>query len=1422
MQLDGITADNFEAAKAGIIDVIKQHFFSAHGVWLNDKDIQLSGSNRRRLSSTGFTLTFTVIMSAEAEPLQSTNSSNATDNASNPSTFAYAPVVALDAAEVGRLVVEAVESDAVAAALNVSPGTVSMTSFSDPTQDVTVLGECDAGKYAASGMSECTACAPGRASEKGSSGCSDCTPGSVAAVPGSAICAECPMGLYQHVAESTVCLRCRANALTANTGASSVQQCVCQKGHYDCTSGDPSVCKAEECNECPLDAKCDQAETLSSLQTNKGFWRAINDTTIFHQCPVEAACNGGSIIEGRDSQCAAGYVGVRCEACDYENGFALHHPGRKCAKCGETEGQNTVFLATGGFAGLLALFVVTQLRLWPAWLYRIVRVKVCSGQHEGRVGVLTGKRKSNTLQEETHTNVIDELASAMRTAKVMMRPPEPPSAFVLFMRAQEREESGSDDAEGLRKGYLMFQNLLPEDKNEYVRAACHLKATSDKQFALFISAQNIMGSEYEVKLGAGGDEDASTLFLLGSDLRLLPMMNAREAYEARVTKIKLTVQFLQICLRISVTYRLPLPPLTVDFLDGLAFLEVFDIVQIPMNLDCWRHFDFINKVRMHTAACFLIIFLLKVDPVKRIRVLCHCFVAMAERITCRMKIKAARQIEPLEALLVRGAKDTINQVRRFAPTLAGHLEHLSPAEQVDRKAEAVVKIQRLYRGNNNNNFWRRVACYNIAVLRMNLLQNVEDAKSLGREDFLLLFSFSVYSSLCDACFMYFDCSMYEDGNVYLAADVSIKCDGLEAGPYQESFYYVLFMSVIFPLGIPLYYLLSLNSMRNIINPPLPNVLKDQNYVGAFALGSLRTHLTYTDKDTGTVWTKRRKKMRTSRRKSSINSRKFSLLNRKSSLLNRRNSEILQNTHDWVWRWQDEKNIQMTPQQFKHMQEVLTAQWVQANPELAKSLQSMDYKSKFEQKRKQIGYRKAKDFIKRKSRAASVPARRFKFLWEPYRTGAWYFEAVDMFRRFLILGLPKVLRAIAPRIGIQKYIGLLVLSVAPVVYKHINAYQDHQDMSIMTLTQLAQIIVVLCGMVKQNVKGDGANYIITAIIMLTLLPMLVMLLAFVYDPSGKFLKRMLTSQKTHRIQTRSVAILEVLVSGHSNSDSEQVTHAKEEVVKAIKSKNEHFNQFEPADIKEIKLLYTKLGEIIEILGTGEEQIVLEDRVTEEALHDSIRELLLALGVGVFDSDVLLESESVKLRLMLWCLCPRFTPCVKWPDVATELEVLDGNQKLKEVALGPGKFLAGMAEKGRQVAELAATRTPNSDNSGSELASVEGVCRPSLLQASGVEQGGAGSSAVGPKFTNPTNTRSRTAAVHPFSEETDSESDDSDSDPPSNTGGSLAGVTLSSNDAVESFQNTGAGSSGATSTGAPVGPSHTPIRYIGTKEEDDAAL
>jgi hypothetical protein len=166
--------------------------------------------------------------------------------------------------------------------------------------------------------------------------------------------------------------------------------------------------------------------------------------------------------------------------------------------------------------------------------------------------------------------------------------------------------------------------------------------------------------------------------------------------------------------------------------------------------------------------------------------------------------------------------------------------------------------------------------------------------------------------------MYFDCSPYEDGEMYLTADVSIKCEGPDAGSYIASLGYVSFMSALFAVGIPLYYVLALKEVRHAIMPPLQSILKDRDYVAAFALGGLR-------------------------------------------LL-------------------DEEGTEMKGTQLRSAQQVAKQKWVRLNPELAATLDGIDFKSQFERKRTQLGYRKAKHFIQRKARAASLPALRFKFLW----------------------------------------------------------------------------------------------------------------------------------------------------------------------------------------------------------------------------------------------------------------------------------------------------------------------------------------------------------------------------------------------------------------------------------------------------------
>ena len=60
---------------------------------------------------------------------------------------------------------------------------------------------------------------------------------------------------------------------------------------------------------------------------------------------------------------------------------------------------------------------------------------------------------------------------------------------------------------------------------------------------------------------------------------------------------------------------------------------------------------------------------------------------------------------------------------------------------------------------------------------------------------------------------------------------------------------------------------------------------------------------------------------------------------------------------------------------------------------------------------------------------------------------------------------------APNAGIEIYIGLFIMAVSPVIYSLVDPYDDRNDARLMIFTQLAQTVVVLCGMVRQNVKGN---------------------------------------------------------------------------------------------------------------------------------------------------------------------------------------------------------------------------------------------------------------------------------------------------------------------------------------------------------------
>ena len=79
----------------------------------------------------------------------------------------------------------------------------------------------------------------------------------------------------------------------------------------------------------------------------------------------------------------------------------------------------------------------------------------------------------------------------------------------------------------------------------------------------------------------------------------------------------------------------------------------------------------------------------------------------------------------------------------------------------------------------------------------------------------LLFSLTVYTSMYTSLFQYFDCRAYEDGNLYLVVEPSIKCTD---SSYLEKLWLISTLCMIVSVGFPLAYHLLLRGQRDRINP----------------------------------------------------------------------------------------------------------------------------------------------------------------------------------------------------------------------------------------------------------------------------------------------------------------------------------------------------------------------------------------------------------------------------------------------------------------------------------------------------------------------------------------------------------------------------------------------------------------------------
>ena len=81
---------------------------------------------------------------------------------------------------------------------------------------------------------------------------------------------------------------------------------LCERGTY---SLDPT---SDSCSDCPDGAKCYGNNTMVP---KSGYWRSSNETDVFFECLLTAACLGGEVDDAgfaETGKCEKGYEGNKC------------------------------------------------------------------------------------------------------------------------------------------------------------------------------------------------------------------------------------------------------------------------------------------------------------------------------------------------------------------------------------------------------------------------------------------------------------------------------------------------------------------------------------------------------------------------------------------------------------------------------------------------------------------------------------------------------------------------------------------------------------------------------------------------------------------------------------------------------------------------------------------------------------------------------------------------------------------------------------------------------------------------------------------------------------------------------------------------------------------------------------------------------
>jgi hypothetical protein len=312
----------------------------------------------------------------------------------------------------------------------------------------------------------------------------------------------------------------------------------------------------------------------------------------------------------------------------------------------------------------------------------------------------------------------------------------------------------------------------------------------------------------------------------------------------RSTVFKIFVGFVQLLTRLGETYRLRFPIQVTLFFNCLQWFEFLDVFSFANNIQCVHRPNHLEKVFVTTLGSAVVLVVLVFMSVGGVPGLSSWFVSKCKKTKPRKK----QQIHPDNARPKLEPNPVHNpRSLSLSGSLAAHTR--SESSEAAKRGPISAAKERWFRVYEKT----VMELYRTGVLDQRRVRdplrrlNIGDALSAEKRsvwNLILLFTFLIYPSCNSMLMAWFDCREYEDQKQYLVVDPKILCDcspsavhpvtllasdlQCDSSTYQSwiNKWYVMLCTFVFVGGIPIMYLCILNMAKNVLNPKIGMIIRN--------------------------------------------------------------------------------------------------------------------------------------------------------------------------------------------------------------------------------------------------------------------------------------------------------------------------------------------------------------------------------------------------------------------------------------------------------------------------------------------------------------------------------------------------------------------------------------------------------------------